>query len=391
MADNKIYRASTFAPVNIAVIKYWGKRDAKLNLPTNSSLSVTLSQDDLRTHTTASCSSQYPKDSLTLNGSDQDISGARTQACLAELRTLRRQLEESDSSLPKLSELSLKIVSRNNFPTAAGLASSAAGFAAFVRAIANLYELKSTPTELSRIARQGSGSACRSLFGGYVAWQMGEEKDGSDSVAVEVAPAEHWSDMRAVILVASAEKKDVSSTSGMQQTVATSTLFAERIANTVPRRMQEMEKAVADKDFAAFASLTMKDSNSFHATCLDTEPPIFYMNDTSRAAIRMVDMINSEAGNTIAAYTFDAGPNAVVYYQAHDEAKVAGVFKSVLGDKEGWEGARGKSVEAANLPKDSQVAADRLKEGISRIILTSVGPGPIKTEESLIDEDGNTI
>ncbi|KAG9712006.1 MVD1, mevalonate pyrophosphate decarboxylase, partial [Aureobasidium melanogenum] len=263
MADNKVYRASTFAPVNIAVIKYWGKRDAKLNLPTNSSLSVTLSQDDLRTHTTASCSSQYPKDSLTLNGSDQDISGARTQACLAELRALRRQLEESDSSLPKLSSLPLKIVSRNNFPTAAGLASSAAGFAAFVRAIANLYELKSTPTELSRIARQGSGSACRSLFGGYVAWQMGDKKDGSDSVAVEVAPAEHWSDMRAVILVASAEKKDVSSTSGMQQTVATSTLFAERITNTVPRRMQEMEKAIADKDFAAFASLTMKDSNSF--------------------------------------------------------------------------------------------------------------------------------
>jgi diphosphomevalonate decarboxylase len=354
-------------------------------------LSVTLSQDDLRTHTTASCSSQYPKDSLTLNGSDQDISGARTQACLAELRTLRRQVEEADSSLPKLSSLPLKIVSRNNFPTAAGLASSAAGFAAFVRAIANLYELKSTPTELSRIARQGSGSACRSLFGGYVAWQMGEKKDGSDSVAVEVAPAEHWSDMRAVILVASAEKKDVSSTSGMQQTVATSTLFAERIANTVPRRMQEMEKAVADKDFAAFASLTMKDSNSFHATCLDTEPPIFYMNDTSRAAIRMVDMINSEAGKTIAAYTFDAGPNAVIYYQTHDEVKVAGVFKSVLGDKEGWEGARGKSVEAANAPKDSQIAADRLKEGVSRVILTSVGPGPIKTDESLIDENGNTI
>ncbi|CAD0030931.1 unnamed protein product [Aureobasidium pullulans] len=366
MSDNKVYRASTFAPVNIA-------RDAKLNLPTNSSLSVTLSQDDLRTHTTASCSSQYSKDSLTLNGSDQDISGARTQACLAELRTLRREVEESDSSAPKLSSLPLKIVSRNNFPTAAGLASSAAGFAAFVRAIANLYELKSTPTELSRIARQGSGSACRSLFGGYVAWQMGEEKDGSDSVAVEVAPAEHCS------------------TSGMQQTVATSTLFNERITNTVPRRMQEMEKAVADKDFAAFASLTMKDSNSFHATCLDTEPPIFYMNDTSRAAIRMVDMINSEAGKTIAAYTFDAGPNAVVYYQAHDEAKVAGVFKSVLGDKEGWEGARGKSVEAAGTPKDSQVAADRLKEGVSRVILTSVGPGPIKTEESLIDENGNTI
>jgi diphosphomevalonate decarboxylase len=163
----EIHRASTTAPVNIAVIKYWGKRDPKLNLPTNSSLSVTLSQNDLRTHTTASCSSSYPaQDSLLLNGEDQDVSGARTQACFKELRALRTQLEEKDSALPKLANLPLRIVSENNFPTAAGLASSAAGFAALVRAIANLYALPSSPTDLSRIARQGSGSACRSLSAG---------------------------------------------------------------------------------------------------------------------------------------------------------------------------------------------------------------------------------
>ncbi|KAL1305569.1 hypothetical protein AAFC00_007175 [Neodothiora populina] len=391
MADTKVYRASTFAPVNIAVIKYWGKRDAKLNLPTNSSLSVTLSQDDLRTHTTASCSPAYQSDSLLLNGASQDISGARTQACLRELRSLRKTLEDSDSSLSPLSTYPLEIVSQNNFPTAAGLASSAAGFAALVRAIANLYQLKSTPTELSRIARQGSGSACRSLFGGYVAWEMGKEEDGSDSVAYEVAPASHWPEMRAIILVASAEKKDVSSTSGMQATVKTSTLFNERITNTVPKRMEEMKKAIAERDFASFAALTTKDSNSFHATCLDTDPPIFYMNDTSRAAIAMVEAINANAGKTIAAYTFDAGPNAVVYYLAEHETSVLAPFKAILQAKDGWEGARGQSVTSSPLPAEPEVAASRLRNGISRVILTSVGEGPIKTDESLIDELGETV
>lgn len=224
-----------------------------------------------------------------------------------------------------------------------------------------------------------------------MAWEMGEKSDGSDSVAVEVAPASHWPDMKAIVLVASAEKKDVSSTAGMQQTVASSTLFKERVQNTVPQRMKEMQGAIAEKDFAGFASLTMKDSNSFHATCLDTEPPIFYMNDTSRAAVRMVDMINEEAGKTIAAYTFDAGPNAVVYYLAENEAKVAGVFKGVLGKKDGWEGKRGGEVSGSKMPQGGQVAADRLQEGISRVILTSVGEGPIKTQESLIDDRGEPL
>ncbi|KAL1612241.1 diphosphomevalonate decarboxylase [Paraconiothyrium brasiliense] len=394
---SEIYRASTTAPVNIAVIKYWGKRDPKLNLPTNSSLSVTLSQADLRTHTTASCSSTYPKeDTLLLNGSPQDVSGARTQACFRELRALRKQLEDSNSSLSKLSELPLKIVSENNFPTAAGLASSAAGFAALVRAIANLYELPSSPTDLSRIARQGSGSACRSLFGGYVGWEQGSATDGSDSVAFQVAPASHWPNMRAVILVVSAAKKGVSSTTGMQTTVATSSLFAARANETVPRRMAEMQKAIQEKDFEAFGKVTMMDSNSFHATCLDTYPPIFYLNDVSRAAIKVVESINAAAGKIIAAYTFDAGPNAVVYYLEENEKEVAGLFKAAIGEKDGWKCERGEKVEAngASLEKikgEAGIAVDLLKEGVSRVILTGVGEGPVKTEETLINEKGEPI
>ncbi|KAI6092946.1 Diphosphomevalonate decarboxylase [Hypoxylon rubiginosum] len=382
MATETIYKASTTAPVNIAVVKYWGKRDPKLNLPTNSSLSVTLSQADLRTLTTATCSATYQgEDSLILNDEPSDIKGARTQACLRELRARRAALEAENSSLPKLSTMPLRIVSENNFPTAAGLASSAAGFAALVRAIANLYELPSSPTELSLIARQGSGSACRSLFGGYVAWRGGEQADGLDSKAVEVAPASHWPNMRALILVVSAAKKGVSSTSGMQQTVATSDLFQGRIATVVPAHMDKMEAAIRDRDFPAFAEVTMKDSNSFHACCMDTYPPIYYMNDVSRAAVRAVEAINAAAGKTIAAYTFDAGPNAVIYYLEENSGPVVGTFYSLLQGTDGWKDGA-KSYDSAAVKLD-EATSSLIKGGVSRIIQTGVGEGPIKTDQHL--------
>ncbi|KAF2461491.1 diphosphomevalonate decarboxylase [Lineolata rhizophorae] len=417
--DQKIYRASTTAPVNIAVIKYWGKRDPTLNLPTNSSLSVTLSQADLRTHTTAACSASFPgPDSLVINGAPQDISGPRTQACLRLLREQRAALESSSSPapLPSLSSFPLRIASVNNFPTAAGLASSAAGFAALVRAVADLYQLPASPAELSRIARQGSGSACRSLFGGYVAWERGGEgaaggaeagagagtgagaegaqaraDDGSDSLATQVAPAGHWPDMRALILVVSADKKGVSSTAGMQATVATSELFATRAATLVPRRMAQMRAAILARDFDAFARLTMRDSNNFHATCLDTEPPIFYLNDVSRAAIRVVEDINKAVGRIVAAYTFDAGPNAVVYYLAENESLVAGTFKADMGSAAGWDTERGRAVQINGGAAIDRKSMSLVVKGVDRVILTGVGEGPISVTEHLIDENGKVV
>ncbi|CAI7666775.1 hypothetical protein PCG10_001796 [Penicillium crustosum] len=397
-SNQSVYRATTTAPVNIAVIKYWGKRDTTLNLPTNSSLSVTLSQRSLRTLTTASCSAEYPPaDTLNLNGSPQDIqSSKRTLACLSNLRALRKALEDADSSLPKLSTHPLRIVSENNFPTAAGLASSAAGFAALVRAVADLYELPQSPKELSRIARQGSGSACRSLMGGYVAWRTGELADGSDSLAEEVAPASHWPEMRAIVLVVSAEKKDVPSTEGMQTTVATSALFAERAQNVVPGRMAAIETAIQNRNFHDFAEITMRDSNTFHATCLDSWPPIFYMNDVSRAAVRLVHDINRVVGRTVCAYTFDAGPNAVIYYEDKDSEVVAGTVKAILGSNtEGWDGAfyeRVANVTAGvSLDQVDSRAVEVLKEGVSRVILTGVGEGPVKVEDHLVSETGEIL
>ncbi|KAF3170454.1 diphosphomevalonate decarboxylase [Orbilia oligospora] len=390
MANPSIYHATATAPVNIAVIKYWGKASTKLNTPTNSSLSVTLSQDDLRTITTASCSASFESDALWLNGTPHDVSNARSQACFAELRALRKAKEDKDSSLPPLSTYKLHLISENNFPTAAGLASSAAGFAAFVRAIADLYELDESPTELSRIARQGSGSACRSLFGGYVAWEKGDREDGQDSLAVQIESESHWPTMRAAILVISDAKKGVSSTSGMQATVATSTLFPNRANVVVPARMEAMKRAIVEKDFETFAELTMADSNSFHAVCLDTIPPIFYMNDTSRAAVRVVEEINRSAGKKVAAYTFDAGPNAVIYYDEANQDLVLGTLKKATANVTGWSD-KYTHINAAVPEGFNEAFLEPLAGGVSRVILTGVGSGPLKVpkEKALIDEQGN--
>lgn len=219
-----------------------------------------------------------------------------------------------------------------------------------MRAVADLYQLPSSPEDLSKIARQGSGSACRSLFGGYVAWEAGSKEDGSDSLAVPVQPTSHWPGMKALILVASAKKKDVSSTAGMQATVATSALFSARVDKVVPERMEQMKEAIANCDFATFGELTMRDSNSFHATCADTWPPIYYMNDTSRAAVRLVEAINTAAGKIICAYTFDAGPNAVIFYEDTNTDFVEKGFRKVLGRTDGWKAGAGKVAPSEALP-----------------------------------------
>ncbi|GAA6005822.1 hypothetical protein JCM10207_007241 [Rhodosporidiobolus poonsookiae] len=402
----EVYEATCTAPVNIAVVKYWGKRDTSLILPTNSSLSVTLSQDHLRSLTSArALPSGATKDRLWLNGEEEDIKeGGRTARCLAEMRALRKELEAKDSSLPPLSTYPVHIASENNFPTAAGLASSASGLSALIATLSSLYSL--TPengvstSALSRIARQGSGSACRSMFGGYVAWEMGSQADGSDSVAVEVAPASHWPDLHALILVVSDKKKGTPSTAGMQRTVATSALLQHRI-NHVPERMERMSAAIRARDFDAFAEETMADSNQFHAVCLDTQPPIFYMNDVSRAVIQLVGELNRAsvaAGQGVqAAYTYDAGPNAVLYVQEKDVARVLSLVLRyfpqtetsfpdpfALGDKASPQNPLPfEGFNEGVIPKH-EVGA------VARIIHTKVGDGPrvLGKEESLIGADG---
>lgn len=198
-----------------------------------------------------------------------------------------------------------------------------------VYTLSQLYELPISTTELSKIARQGSGSACRSLFGGFVNWQMGTKEDGSDSQALQIATCDHWPEFEALICIVSDAKKGTSSTEGMQSTVKTSTLIQHRINHVVPERMKLMTNAILRKDFNKFAELTMKDSNQFHACCLDTFPPIFYLNDISRAIIRVITEYNNATGKPgeyKAAYTFDAGPNAVIYALKQDIPEIVNLI-----------------------------------------------------------------
>ena len=308
-------------------------------------------------------------------------------------------LLRSRHPLLQISAYSVHISSRNNFPTAAGLASSASGFAALVASLAALYKLPTSQSDLSRIARQGSGSACRSLFGGFVAWQMGELADGSDSLAVEVAPREHWPDIHALICVVNDEKKGTSSTSGMQRTVETSPLLQHRIKHVVPERMAAISEAIRARDFDAFARITMQDSNQFHAVALDTEPPIFYMNDVSRAIIALIVEYNRVAvektGKLKAAYTYDAGPNAVIYTPKENVKEIVELIVKYFPQAENFKdpfglfgavGVQGKVVDGFNEAVSKPFGVGAVKG----LIHTRVGDGPrtLSSEEALLGPDG---
>lgn len=159
-----------------------------------------------------------------------------------------------------------------------------------VYTVAKLYGL--TDVDLTPLARLGSGSACRSLDGGFVHWKMGSLPTGKDSVAVQLADADHWPQMRVLIVVVTELQKKVASSYGMSVTVRTSELYRYRITECIGRRVKEMKEAIADKDFERFATVTMQDSNQFHACCMDSYPPIKYMNDVSHKIVNLVHGYN---------------------------------------------------------------------------------------------------
>lgn len=211
--------ATCAAPTNIAVIKYWGKNNEALNTPLNSSVSVTLHQDQLRAKTTAASAPWLPATRLWLNGTEQPIN-KRVATVIREMKRIARDPQQWEHA-------HLHIVSENSFPTAAGLASSAAGYACLVAALAELFDAQEQfPGHLSTIARQGSGSACRSLDGGFVRWEKGSgTTDGSDSRAIQICDERHWSQLCAIICVVNDLEKDTSSTNGMKNSKLTSVLL----------------------------------------------------------------------------------------------------------------------------------------------------------------------
>ncbi|KAE8706471.1 Diphosphomevalonate decarboxylase [Hibiscus syriacus] len=397
MGEKWVLMKTAQTPTNIAVIKYWGKRDETLILPVNDSISVTLDPAHLCTTTTVAVSPAFQQDRMWLNGKEMSLSGGRYQNCLREIRKRAREVEDKEKGIKiekkDWEKLHLHIASYNNFPTAAGLASSAAGFACLVFALAKLMNVEEDESQLSAIARQGSGSACRSLFGGFVKWIMGKEEDGSDSLAVQLVDEKHWDDLFIIIAVVSSRQKETSSTSGMRESVETSLLLQHRAKEVVPKRTLKMEEAIKNRDFASFAKITCADSNQFHAVCLDTSPPIFYMNDTSHRIISHVEKWNRSEESPQVAYTFDAGPNAVLIAQNRKAAAQllqrllfsfppksdTDLDSYIIGDKTilkdaGLEGM--KDVEALS-PHPENGSAQKYPGDVNYFICTRPGKGPV--------------
>eukprot|EP00516_Mucochytrium_quahogii_P002167 CAMPEP_0203751784 /NCGR_PEP_ID=MMETSP0098-20131031/5800_1 /ASSEMBLY_ACC=CAM_ASM_000208 /TAXON_ID=96639 /ORGANISM=" , Strain NY0313808BC1" /LENGTH=326 /DNA_ID=CAMNT_0050641669 /DNA_START=161 /DNA_END=1141 /DNA_ORIENTATION=- len=318
--------------------------------------------DDMKTTTNACASKSFENDRIWLNGEEQDVaSNKRLVNVFREIRK-RAKVEWKDDKV--------HVVSTNSFPTAAGLASSAAGYACLVKCLASLFKVEEAyPNELTAICRMGSGSASRSLYGGFNAWDMGVKEDGTDSIARHIKSESEWN-LSALICVVSAAKKGVSSTSGMQDSVRTSPFLTYRAKELVPLRMKEMEEAINNKDFTKFANITMKDSNNFHSTCLDTVPPIRYMNDTSYQVISLVHELNKAHDEPICCYTFDAGPNAVLFME---KKNIQTVLDRILREFPGT-GVQGQTTIEASQPSP-----------LNYIIHTNTGRGAREVPCTLID------
>lgn len=232
-----------------------------------------------------------------------------------------------------------------------------------------------------------------------MAWIAGTAENGSDSLAVEVAPASHWPDIHALICVVSDLKKGTSSTSGMQRTVETSPLLQHRINHVVPQRMKDISEAILKKDFDSFARITMADSNQFHAVALDTEPPIFYMNDVSRAIIALIVEYNRLAvettGKVKAAYTYDAGPNAVIYTPKENVKEIIQLIVKYFPQKEKFKDVfglfDGADAAGAILPGFNENVVKPFEAGaVKGLIHTRVGDGPrlLGESDALLGPDG---
>lgn len=314
--------ATAEATANIALVKYWGKRDEKLILPQQGSLSVTM-DETLKTRTTVLFSKNLREDEIWLDGKKLNLKDKEIKEKLQQLEIIRKMAKIKDKA---------RIVSINCFPTGAGFASSAAGLAALALAASKAAGLNLSLKELSILARLGSGSACRSVFGGFVEWKRGKKEDGSDSFAVQIAPPEHWPQLRNIIAIVSPKKKKIPSRIAMRQTVATSILYKARL-EYLPGLIKRMKKAILEKDFQTLAELTMRESNNLHSVMLDTFPPIIYLTDVSKEIIFKVHEINEKEGKYIAAYTFDAGPQAHIFTLENYVPKIKKVLSQIKGIK----------------------------------------------------------
>jgi len=284
--------ATAIAHPNIAFIKYWGNRDNELRLPQNGSISMNL--QELTTRTTVTFESSLPRDIFDLNGARQ--SGATLERVSAHLNLIRGI---RGASAPA------HIMSESNFPAGAGLASSAAAFAALTLAAVRASGIEMSEKDLSRLARRGSGSAARSIPSGFVEWYAGTSD--TDSYAASIAPADYW-DLVDCIAIVDSGQKPTASTEG-HKIVHTSPLQQARV-DDADHRLDICRNAIRQRDFAALAQVIELDSNMLHAVAMTSTPAIYYWLPATLEVMQAVRAWR-QAGIPVA-FTIDAGPNVHV-------------------------------------------------------------------------------
>ena len=328
----KIYIGKAKGPINIALIKYWGKEDEELITPLNNSISLTLDTNTFYTETKVTIKQTCEvKDNTKENDISLIING-KTSNITKRIKNIFKKFLSMDNQICKelsLSKLDIKIESINTFPIASGCASSASSMAALVLAITSALKLENiiSKTELTKIARLGSGSACRSIFGGICEWEKGNK---DDSIAVQLYEKNYW-DLGIKLIIVSQKEKDVSSSLGMKITKETSELFKYRINYIVKQNLENIKKFLKEKDFNNFAEIIIKDSNNFHACCRDSYPSINYLNEESDFIMKIVMSLNKIYGKNICAYTFDAGSNAFLIYEMINKTIIDDFFNFILG------------------------------------------------------------
>ena len=302
---NPAARGEAFAPSNIALCKYWGKRNAELNLPVNSSLSISLGK--LGTQTTIKFATGG--DRIFLNGKPAPAAFAARISSYLDLFRVGQFFE---------------VRTKNNIPTAAGLASSASGFAALVKALNQLMGWQLNARELSMLARLGSGSAARSLYDGFAVWHAGVRADGADSFAESLNYK--WSELRIGILEISGAKKKTGSTDGMNHTVKTSVLYKSWPEQAV-LDYKKLCDAIAKKDFIQLGETAEHNTLSMHATMISSQPSLCYWKPQSLAAMQKIWRAR-EQGLPLY-FTMDAGPNLKLLFLNAHSAAVRKLFPTV--------------------------------------------------------------
>jgi diphosphomevalonate decarboxylase len=305
-------QSTAVAHPNIAFIKYWGNRDDALRLPANGSISMTLGT--IETTVKVDFNDDLTQDSLTIDGS---------QAKERELSRVSAHLDLLRSKAG--ARLHAQVETTSNFPRGAGLASSASTFAALTLAGTAALGLDLSEQELSILARHGSGSACRSIFGGFVEWQSGMTSD--DSYGFQIATDDHWSLTDIVVIVDDSEKQ-ISSSEG--HIIADSSPIQAPRVGDASRRLDLCRRAILKRDFESLANIAEADTIFMHAVMMTSQPAIYYWASDTLLLMKKIREWRNQAVPVF--YTIDAGPNVHCICPAELKDQVLALIVDLDGD-----------------------------------------------------------